>query len=129
MAKFLKTFRDAEQIWLGLEDEGMRRKVFRLINHDLVGSKHFTMGVTIFEPGERCQMHNHPGSEEIDYILKGRALAIDPEGNEKILEANDVMFIPEGEFHQHVSIGDEPLWLLWVYTPQGHLPPAKHSKD
>ena len=28
MAKFLKTFRDAEQIWLGLEDEGMRRKVF-----------------------------------------------------------------------------------------------------
>jgi len=129
MATFLKTFRDAEQIWLGLEDEGMRRKVFRLITHDRVGSKHFTMGVTIFEPGERCQMHNHPGSEEIDYILKGRALSIDINGVETVLEANDVMFIPEGEFHQHVSIGDEPLWLLWVYTPQASLPPAKHSKD
>ncbi|MBT9177443.1 MAG: hypothetical protein DDT20_01776 [Firmicutes bacterium] len=86
MAKFLKTFRDAEQIWLGLEN---------------------------------------PGSEEIDFILKGRALAIDAQGNETVLEATDCMFIPEGEYHQHVSIGAEPLWLLWVYTPQAELPPAK----
>lgn len=125
MAKFLKTFRDAEEIWLGLEDPGMRRKVFRLVTDELVGSKHFCMGVTIFEPGEGCQMHNHPGSEEIDFIIKGRAKAVDKEGNETIMETYDVMFIPEGEYHQHINIGDEPLWLLWVYTPQTELPPAK----
>lgn len=125
MAKFLKTFKDAEEIWLGLEDPGMRRKVFRLVSKELVDSKHFCMGVTVFEPGERCQMHNHPGSEEIDFIIKGRAMAIDKDGNQTIMETNDVMFISEGECHQHVSIGDEPLWLLWVYTPQTALPPAK----
>ncbi|MGG5832785.1 hypothetical protein ACQ4LK_21650 [Bacillus pumilus] len=32
------------------------------------------------------------------------------------------MFIPDGVSHQHVNTGDEPLWLIWLYTPQGQLP-------
>ena len=32
--KIINTFKDAEQIWLGLEQEGYRRKVFRAVDHD-----------------------------------------------------------------------------------------------
>lgn len=121
-SKFLRTFKDAEEVWLGLDTPGMTRKVFRLVTEELVGSKHFCAGVTIFEPGEKCPLHDHPGSEEIDFIIKGKALAVDKDGKTKELNQYDLMFIPEGEPHQHINVGDEPLWLLWVYTPQAQLP-------
>jgi mannose-6-phosphate isomerase-like protein (cupin superfamily) len=32
------------------------------------------------------------------------------------------MWVPKGVHHQHKNTGDEPLRLLWVYTPQAALP-------
>ncbi len=119
--KLLKTFRDAEEIWLGLDTPGMRRKVFRLINDKLVGSKHMACGVTIFEPGEASSLHSHPNSEEMDFIIKGKG-RLYSEGEYRDFDTYDMMFIPEGVEHQHINTGDEPMWLLWLYTPQGELP-------
>lgn len=119
--KTLKPFKDGEQIWLGLDTPGMIRKVFRLVNRDLVNSKHFCAGITIFEPGEASSLHNHPGSEEIDFIIKGCGEQVS-EGERTPFSENDLIFIPEGVEHQHINTGDEPLWLLWIYSPQGELP-------
>jgi putative monooxygenase len=45
------------------------------------------------------------------------------DGDERVpFKAGDWMFIPTGVFHQHVNNGDEPLWLIWMYTPPGELP-------
>jgi len=46
--KILKPFRDANEIWLGLDTPGFRRKVFRLVDATLVGSEHIVAGLTIF---------------------------------------------------------------------------------
>lgn len=119
--KTLSPFKDGEQIWLGLDTPGMIRKVFRLVNRDLVNSKHFCAGITIFEPGEASSLHNHPGSEEIDFIIKGRGEQVS-EGERTPFSEYDLIFIPEGVEHQHINTGDEPLWLLWIYSPQGELP-------
>ncbi|KKM09648.1 cupin [Clostridiales bacterium PH28_bin88] len=108
-------------MWLGLDTPGMIRKVFRLVNHELVDSKHFCAGVTIFEPGEASSVHSHPGSEEIDFIIKGSGELVS-EGERRSFVENDLMFVPEGVEHQHINTGNEPLWLLWIYSPQGELP-------
>ncbi len=119
--KVLSPFKDAEEIWLGLDTPGMVRKVFRLVNRKLVDSKHFCAGITIFEPGEASSLHNHPGSEEIDFIIKGQGELV-TEGQRRPFKKHDLMFVPEGVEHQHINTGDEPMWLLWIYSPQGELP-------
>jgi len=124
--KVLKPFRDAEEIWLGLDSPGYRRKVFRLVNAQLVGSEHIVAGLTIFDPGESSSYHNHPESEEMDVILKGKCRAVwgtaDEEENTAEMVSNDFMTIGKGTYHKHINTGDEPLWLVWLYTPQGELP-------
>jgi len=121
--KVLNPFTDANPLWLGLDhpEESMIRKVFQVITPDRVGSKHIMAGLTIFEPGESSSVHNHPGSEELDVVIKGSGVVVSGE-EVKPFKQYDYMFIPEGESHQHVNSGNEPLWLLWLYTPQGQLP-------
>ena len=112
---------DSEQLWLGLDTPGMVRKVFRLVSKELVNSEYFCAGLTIFEPGESSSYHNHPDSEEINVILSGSGLA--RSGDKTIpFKAQDFCFIPKGVYHQHINTSDEPLLLVWVYTPQAPLP-------
>lgn len=124
--KVLKPFRDGEEIWLGLDTPGYRRKVFRLVDATLTGSEHIVAGLTIFDPGEASSYHNHPESEEMDIIIKGKCKAVwgtaDEEQNTADMDASDFMTIGKGVFHKHINIGDEPLWLVWMYTPPGELP-------
>ena len=124
--KTLKPFRDAEEIWLGLDSPGYRRKVFRLVDASLTGSEHIVAGLTIFDPGEASAYHNHPGSEEVDVILRGKCRAEWGTADEVLqtgeMGSPDFMTIGKGVFHRHANTGDEPLWLVWFYTPPGELP-------
>jgi gentisate 1,2-dioxygenase len=119
--KVLRPFKDGKEIWIGLDTPGLRRKVFRLVDKELVGSKHIVAGLTIFEPGESSSRHNHPGSEEVDIMVRGTGYAM-VDGEQMPFNEGDWMFIPEGVFHQHVNNGNEPLWLICMYTPPGELP-------
>jgi len=127
--KILKPFRDGNQIWLGLDREGYRRKVFRLVDASLTGSEHIVAGLTIFDPGEASAYHSHPESEEVDFIVRGSCKAIwGAEGREfdeehtAEMDQNDFMTIGKSVWHKHINIGNEPLWLIWFYTPPGELP-------
>jgi mannose-6-phosphate isomerase-like protein (cupin superfamily) len=119
--KVLAPFKDGKQIWIGLDEPGYRRKVFRLVDKELVNSKHIVAGLTIFEPGESSSWHNHPESEEVDIIVKGSGTLVD-NGEEIPFAEGEWMFIPTGVFHQHRNTGNEPMWLIWMYTPPGELP-------
>ena len=121
--RVLDPFIDSRPLWLGLQEEGLRRKVFRIVNRETVGASHLVAGLTIFEPGEECAPHNHPDSEEINVVLRGSGLAIDVTlGLETVFKQHDWIFIPQGQFHIHRNTGPEPLWLLWCYAPPGELP-------
>ncbi len=122
--KVLDRFKDAKELWIGLDQPELNqvRKVFQLITPETVGSKHIMAGITVFPPGEASSLHNHPSSEEMDVVIKGSGVVIDDKGNRRPFKEGDYMFIPEGEYHQHINTGDEPLLLLWCYTPQGQLP-------
>ncbi len=120
-AKVLRPFKDGKELWIGLDTPGYRRKVFRLVDKELVGSEHIVAGLTIFEPGEASSIHNHPESEEVNIMIRGSGDVIIDEQCTPFHEG-DWVFIPAGSFHQHVNNSDEPLWLIWMYTPPGELP-------
>jgi mannose-6-phosphate isomerase-like protein (cupin superfamily) len=119
-ARLISPFQDGEPIWIGLDEEGMRRKVFRFVSPD-IGSEEFMAGITIFEPGEASSYHVHPDSEEINLVLEGTGLLVS-EGEETPFESGQAMWMPKGVHHQHRNTGDVPLKLFWVYTPQAPLP-------
>lgn len=124
--KIIKTFKESEQFWLGLETPGHRRKVFRAVDKAQVGAEKLVAGLTIFEPGERCAAHSHPGSEEINFVVKGGGVAIDvTNGKETRFEQYDYMWIPDGVEHVHYNDTNEPLWLLWAYGPPNKMPSDK----
>jgi oxalate decarboxylase/phosphoglucose isomerase-like protein (cupin superfamily) len=119
--KTINPFRDATPFWLGLDEPGYRRKVFKIVDRELVNSEFMVAGLTIFEPGESSSLHNHPESEEINYIVRGSGKVLS-DGEEEGFGPNSFMFIPKGVFHRHVNTGDEPLWLTFTYTPPGETP-------
>jgi mannose-6-phosphate isomerase-like protein (cupin superfamily) len=118
--RLISPFDDAEQIWIGLDEPGMRRKVFRFVSPE-TGSQEFMAGITIFEPGESSSYHIHPESEEINLVIAGSGLVVS-EGEEAAFGPGQAMWVPKGVYHQHKNTGSEPLQLLWVYTPQAALP-------
>ena len=119
--KIISPFKDGKEIWLGLDDPGRRRKVYRLVDKELVNSEHVVAGLAIFNPGESSSYHNHPGSEEVNIMLRGHGELVD-DGERIPFKEGDWMFIPTGVFHQHINSGNEPLWIAFLYTPPGELP-------
>ncbi len=118
--RLISPFQDAEQIWLGLDEPGLRRKVFRFVSPD-IGSELFMAGITIFEPGESSSYHVHEDSEEINLVLEGSGTMVS-EGETVSFGPGQAMWVPKGVHHQHHNTGTVPLKLLWVYTPQAPLP-------
>ena len=92
--RLISPFEDAEQIWIGLDEPGMRRKVFRFVSPE-TGSEEFMAGITIFEPGEASSYHVHPESEEINLVLSGSGLVVS-EGEEATFKPGDAMWVPKG---------------------------------
>jgi mannose-6-phosphate isomerase-like protein (cupin superfamily) len=118
--RLISPFHDAEEIWIGLDEPGMRRKVFRFVSPE-TGSDEFMAGITVFESGESSSYHVHPESEEINLVLRGSGTLVS-DGEEVEFGPGAAMWVPKGVYHQHKSTGSEPLQLLWVYTPQAALP-------
>ncbi|HXH82415.1 MAG TPA: cupin domain-containing protein [Candidatus Tectomicrobia bacterium] len=118
--RLIDPFRDSEKLWIGLDEPGMRRKVFRFVSPE-VGSEEFMAGITIFEPGEASSYHVHADSEELNLVLEGSGVLVS-EGDEAEFSSGHAMWVPKGVPHQHKNTGVTPLRLFWVYTPQAPLP-------
>lgn len=122
MPYVIDPFSEGMPRWLGLDEEGFRRKVFSIAGRDVGNSEFLSAGLTIFDPGESSSLHNHPESEEVDFIVKGRGEMLDENGNATPFAEHTFMFIEKGALHRHVNTGREPLWLIWIYGPLGALP-------
>ena len=122
MIHVIDPFAIERPLWLGLEDEGHRRKVFKVVDEHLHASEFLTSGLTIFEPGESSSLHDHPDSEEINFIVQGSGEVVTEDGDRTPFGPHTFMYIPKGVKHQHVNTGREPLWLVFVYGPHGQVP-------
>ena len=122
MVHVIDPFAIANPLWLGLDDSGFRRKVFKVVDESGLGSEFLTAGLTIFEPGESSSLHNHPDSEEINFIVRGTGVVVTEDQEPMPFPEHSFMFIPKGVKHQHINTGREPLWLVFVYGPHGQVP-------
>jgi putative monooxygenase len=81
------------------------------------GVKNVSMGMNITEVGSEIPEHLHEASEEVLFLISGRAkLIIEGEGEWEI-GPETAFYSPVGVKHRLVNIGDEPLKLIWVYCP------------
>jgi len=81
-------------------------------------SERFSAGVVNLEPGKGHDIHTHPDSDEILYVIAG-------EGEQTVAEdtravgAGEMIYIPAGVEHGTINTGWETLQLLAVYAPPG----------
>ena len=89
----------------------------------VTGAHQITAGMVILAPGKGHTRHNHPGVEEILYIISGKGVQMveDPAGQpvRRPVAAGDLVHIPADVFHETINTGWEPLRLLAVYSPPG----------
>jgi mannose-6-phosphate isomerase-like protein (cupin superfamily) len=81
------------------------------------GVKNVSMGMNITEVGSMIPDHVHENSEEVLFLISGRArIVIEGEGEWEI-GPETAFYSPIGKKHRVENIGDEPFKLVWVYCP------------
>ena len=87
------------------------------------GAKNFSAGVVFVPPGQGHTRHNHPGAEEIIFILSGTGeqMVEDEAGtpHTKEVKPGCSIFIPESRFHSTLNTGSDPMEIFVVYSPAG----------
>lgn len=89
-----------------------------LLSGHNVGAKNASMGVNVTAIGSMIPDHKHEDSEELMYIISGRARLVIEDGQEVYEVGPDTaIYSPLGITHRLENIGDTELKLVWVYSP------------
>ncbi|MGE3366496.1 MAG: cupin domain-containing protein [Rhizobiaceae bacterium] len=87
------------------------------------GAKQFSAGVVDLPSGQGHSRHNHPGSEEIIFVISGNGeqMVEDDDGNPVVKQVGPgcTIFVPESRFHSTLNTSDKPMQLFVVYSPAG----------
>jgi len=87
------------------------------------GARTFSGGVVDLPSGQGHARHNHPGSEEIIFVISGEGeqMVEDEKGNPivKTVTAGCTVFVPDSRFHSTLNTGKGPMQLFVVYSPPG----------
>jgi oxalate decarboxylase/phosphoglucose isomerase-like protein (cupin superfamily) len=83
----------------------------------------FSGGVVDLEKGQGHSRHNHPGAEEIIFVISGSGeqMVEDEHGMPVVREVRPgcTIYVPESRFHSTLNTGDGPMQLFVVYSPAG----------
>jgi oxalate decarboxylase/phosphoglucose isomerase-like protein (cupin superfamily) len=88
----------------------------------VTGALQITAGVVTLNPGQGHVRHNHPGVEEVLYVLEGEGdqmVEVDGQEQHQTVRAGTMIHIPADIYHSTVNTGDGPMRLLAVYSPPG----------
>jgi oxalate decarboxylase/phosphoglucose isomerase-like protein (cupin superfamily) len=87
------------------------------------GAQRFSGGVVDLPPGMGHTRHNHPGAEEIIFVISGNGeqMVEDPDGNPVVQQVGPgcTVFVPESRYHSTLNTGSQPMQLFVVYSPAG----------
>jgi len=99
----------------------------------VTNAKQISAGLVILEPGKGHTRHNHPGVEEILYVVSGTGVQMveDAEGKpvRKTVSTGDLVQIPADVYHETINTGWEPMRILAVYSPPGPEAILRDSPD
>ncbi|MBC8076947.1 MAG: cupin domain-containing protein [Chloroflexales bacterium] len=83
------------------------------------GVERFSFGMVVLAPGQGHDRHNHPGSEEIIFVMSGEGQQMVDDQPAVLVHAGACIYIPADIYHSTINTGWEPLRLLVVYSPAG----------
>ena len=87
------------------------------------GAERFSGGVVDVKPGQGHARHNHPGAEEIIFVISGTGeqMVEDENGNPVTRQVGPgcTVYVPESRYHSTLNTGSEPMQLFVVYSPAG----------
>ncbi|HWA20608.1 MAG TPA: cupin domain-containing protein [Devosia sp.] len=93
------------------------------VGPEVNGAKTFSGGVVDLPSGQGHARHNHPGSEEIIFVISGEGeqMVEDTDGKPVVetVRAGCTVFVPESRFHSTLNTGSGPMRLFVVYSPAG----------
>ena len=78
----------------------------------------FSAGVVTLRPGKGHERHNHPGVEEILYVLSGTGQQL-VEDDRREVGPGTMIHIPADVFHETINTGPGDMAILAVYSPHG----------
>ena len=90
-----------------------------LVAADNTEGTEVSMMHVILLPGKGHDRHNHPGVEEIIYVMSGEGEQVLDDCPPVQIRPGACMHIPPDVFHSTINTGWEPLRLLVVYSPPG----------
>jgi mannose-6-phosphate isomerase-like protein (cupin superfamily) len=105
--------------------EPYRRILKCLLSPRLQEINHVGIGMVILPPGSQSTPHKHEKEEETWYVVSGRGKITVGEETEAI-ESDMLIVAPPGKEHYIVNGSDEPLKMLWIFTPPG--PEEEHIR-
>ena len=88
----------------------------------VTAAERFSAGVVSLEPGKGHERHNHPGVEEVLYVLSGtgdQTVEVDDQILKREVGPGVLIHIPPDVYHSTVNTGQEPMRLLAIYAPSG----------
>jgi quercetin dioxygenase-like cupin family protein len=98
-----------------------------LVTRELVGSETTVVGLSVFPPGAKHDLHRHPHAEEWEYVLSGSG--IKRVGDRDVpISAGDIVFTPRDAYHGVANTTDETLTTLWGYTGAASLEEAGYVR-
>jgi oxalate decarboxylase/phosphoglucose isomerase-like protein (cupin superfamily) len=114
----MKTFVEPRHVETQVFDWG---RIQWLSEPRVTGARSITAGVVTLDPGKGHQRHNHPGVEEVLYVLEGEGLQMIDLGVEerRTVRAGMMIHIPADIYHETINTGHGPMKLLAVYSPPG----------
>jgi len=87
------------------------------------GARQFSAGIVDLPSGQGHSRHNHPGAEEIIFVISGNGeqMVEDEDGNPVVKQVGPgcTVFVPESRFHSTLNTGEAPMQLFVVYSPAG----------
>jgi len=93
------------------------------VGPEVNGATQFSGGVVDLPAGKGHTRHNHPGAEEIIFVISGTGeqMVEDPAGNPIVRQVGpgSTVFVPESRFHSTLNTGSGPMQLFVVYSPAG----------
>ena len=94
-------------------------KIHFLSEPQVTNAERFSFGIVELAQGQGHARHNHPGSEEIIYVVSGEGeQMVDDQPPVKVGPGASI-YIPADIYHSTVNTGSEPLKLIVVYSPAG----------
>jgi oxalate decarboxylase/phosphoglucose isomerase-like protein (cupin superfamily) len=85
----------------------------------VTGARGFSFGLVDLAAGKGHARHNHPGSEEIIYVVSGRGEQMVDDRPAVAVTAGSSIYIPADVYHSTLNTGTETLKLIVVYSPAG----------